>query len=120
MQRAKMRDRLREHRLHLILLADVRFDGDGAPTHRFNLMRDVFRRGGISDVVNDDVGAGFRQPQRDSHADARIGARDDRGLTDERGLIRRRGRAIGMGRRRRRRIFGGLVCHRAAPAQAWR
>ena len=60
---------LGEHRLNLILLADVRFDGDCLASELLYSMRHVLGSGRIGHVVDHDMGAGLCQTQCDSLAD---------------------------------------------------
>ncbi len=60
---------LGEHRLNLILLADVRLDGDGLASELLYLMRHVLGSGRIGHVVDHDIGVGLCQTKCDSLAD---------------------------------------------------
>ena len=83
MQRAEMRDRLGEHRDDLVFLRYIRLNGDGAPAKPLDLMRHIFGRCRIGDVVDDDIGTGPRQADGGRLADPGIGAGHQSRLADQ-------------------------------------
>lgn len=86
-QGSEMRDRIAEHLLDLVLLADVRLQRDRLAAHALDRVRDLFRGFGIDDIVDDDIRAGMSQSKGDGLADAGIGAGDERGLAGEDRLV---------------------------------
>jgi len=57
MQRAEMRDGLREHCPDLILVTDVGLDRQSPAAIGLDGVRDVLGRGRVGDVVDDHIGA---------------------------------------------------------------
>jgi hypothetical protein len=66
-----------EQRLHIVFLGDVGLDGNRPAPHRLDLVDHPLRAAEAGGVVHGDVGAGRRERQRNTCADARTGAGDD-------------------------------------------
>ena len=100
-QRAEFGDRLLVHRDDLVLFRDVGLDGQRATPKALDLVSDVVGRLGMRHVVDDDVGPGLREAQRDGLADAGVRTGDDRRLAFEHVRIPdlRQGMQIGRCRR---------------------
>ena len=62
-------------------LADIGIDADGLVAEGRYLLLQSFRRLGMRDVINDDVGALFGQLQHDGLADAAVAAGNNSNFT---------------------------------------
>ena len=69
MQRAEMADRLAEHRLDLVFLADIRLDHDRLAADALDDMRRLVGGRPIANVIDHDIRPGLGKPDRGRLAD---------------------------------------------------
>ena len=82
-QRAELLDGGRIHGVDLVLLGDVGLEHDGLAAEALDLVGDLLGGLGMGDVIDRHIGAGLGEAEGDGLADARIGARHERGLAGQ-------------------------------------